>query len=208
MTLAWAHLFAVMSGLSEDPGNALKLGHEAARNAIAADREDFWGYAVLGAAELLMQRHDSALSSVDHALELNPNNADARAVRASVLNFLSRPEEGLSEIKLAIRHNPHYPNWYLPAIGRSYYLLERYHDAIPYLERAVNLSPEFTSGRTQLAANYVAVGRLDEARTQVAALLKVIPDLTLTQVGKMAPFSKEEELNRFLSLLGKAGLPK
>ena len=72
MTLAWAQLFAVMSGFAEDPAKALELGYEAARKAIAADREDFWGYAALGSAELLMHRHDSALSSVEHALELNP----------------------------------------------------------------------------------------------------------------------------------------
>ena len=93
---------------------------------------------------------------------------------------------------LAMRHNPHHPNWYLPAIGRSYCLLKRYQEAIPYLERCVNLSPEFTTGRAQLAVNYVAAGRLDEARTQVAALLKASPSLTLAQMGKMAPLARRK----------------
>jgi adenylate cyclase len=205
--VAWVHLYSVMSAWVDDTEKALELGYQAAIKGVAADGEDYWGYTALGFAELFMHRPDRALAAVDRAVALNPNNADAHTVRGAVLNFLGRPEEGLAELELAMRHNPHYPDWYLTPIGRAYYLLGRYDEGIPYLERLVNVSPEFISPRAILAASYMAAERTEDARAQVAALLQLKPSLTSIQFRSMAPFSKEEDLDCYLGLLRQAGLP-
>ena len=175
---------------------------------MAADGEDYWGHLALGFAELFMHRPDRALASVDRAVALNSNNAEAHAVRGTVLNFVGRPEEGLAELELAMRHNPHYPDWYLTPIGRAYYLLGRYDEGIPYLERLVNVNPEFVPPRATLAASYMAAGRSEDASAEVRGLLQLNPTLNGTQLRTMVPFSKEEDLDRYLNLLYKAGLPE
>jgi TolB-like protein/Tfp pilus assembly protein PilF len=206
--MAWAYLYSVASAWADDAEKALELGYQAAIKGVAADGEDYWGYTALGFAELFMHRPARALATVDRAVALNPNNADAHVVRGTVLNFLGRPEEGLAELELAMRHNPHYPDWYLTPIGRAYYLLGRYDEGIPYLERLVNVNPEFIPPRAILAASYMAAERSEEARAQVTELLQLNPTLTGTQLRTMVPFSKEEELDRYIDLLRQAGLPE
>jgi adenylate cyclase len=142
MVLAWAYLYTVWSAWTDDVEQAIERGYEAAQKAIAADRNDFWGHAALGFAELCLHHHERALSALDRALALNPNSADVRTMRGMVLNFLGRPEEGLKDIELAIRHNPHHPDWYLIGIGRANYMLGRYEEAIPHIERLVAATPE------------------------------------------------------------------
>ncbi len=155
-----------------------------------------------------MHRHERALSALDRALALNPNSADVLTMRGMVLNFLGRPAEGLQDIETAIRHNPHHPDWYLIAIGRSYYMLGRYEDAIPHVERLVEATPELAIGRLMLVAVYAASGRLDAARAEVSAYLKINPTLTIVQVRKIVPFQNQEDLERYLDLLRQAGLPE
>jgi adenylate cyclase len=196
MVLAWAHLYSVWSAWADDIEQAIERGYEAAQKAVAAGRNDFWGHAALGFAELCRHRHERALSALDRALALNPNSADVW------------PEEGLKDIELAIRHNPHHPDWYLIGIGRAYYMLGRYEEAIPHIERLVAATPELAVGRLLLVAVYVGSGRLDAARAEVSAYLKINPGLTIGQVRMIVPFQKEEDLERYLDLLRQAGLPE
>lgn len=72
----------------------------------------------------------------------------------------------------------------------------------------MDAGPEFVAGRVLLAANHMAAGRADEARAEITAILQANPNLTLTQIRAMAPFSKEENLNRYLDQLRQAGLPE
>ncbi len=59
-----------------------------------------------------------------------------------------------------------------------------------------------------MIANYMAIGRSNEARDLVPALLEVNPDFTLAQVPQIAPFKKKEDLDRYVDLLRQAGLPE
>jgi Tfp pilus assembly protein PilF len=72
----------------------------------------------------------------------------------------------------------------------------------------VNVNPEFISPRAILAASYMAAGRSEHARVQVTELLQLNPTLTGAQLRRMAPFSKEEDLDRYMDLLRQAGLPE
>ena len=87
-------------------------------------------------------------------------------------------------------------------------MLRRHDDAIPYLERLVDAGPEFVAGRVLLVANHMAAGRTDEARAEVTTILQANPNLTLTQVRSMVPFSREEYVDQYLEQLRQAGVPE
>jgi predicted Zn-dependent protease len=65
----------------------------------------------------------------------------------------------LEEVTIAIRHNPNHPHWYLIAPGRALFMLKRYEEAVPFLERLVNASEDASTFRALLAATYMALGR-------------------------------------------------
>ncbi len=206
--MAWAHIYRVFLGQADDPKEALEKARVEARKAIEADRNDYWSYGALGGAEIWMGHHERALSALERAVALGPSSADMRALNAMVLNYLGRPEEGLADIELAVRLNPHHPDWYLVVWGRSLYLLGRHVDAVPVLQRLVDSGTELLPSYLLMIANYMAIGRSNEARDVVPALLEVSPDFTLAQVPQVAPFKKKEDLDRYLDLLRQAGLPE
>ena len=61
------------------------------------------------------------------AVELDPNDSGAHHLRSYVLLELNRTEEGLEEQKRATDLNPYERPW---ALGRAYYRLHRYDDAL------------------------------------------------------------------------------
>jgi adenylate cyclase len=206
--LAWAHLYSVWSAWANDIAQAIEQGHVAAKEAVAADRNDYWSYSALGFAELCKHRNDHAIAALDRAVALNPNSADVHAMRGIALNYLGRPKEGLREVELAIRHNPHHPDWYLMGSGRAYYMLGRYEEAMPILERATTALPDLTIGRLLLAAVYVAAGRQAQGEAEIASIRTESPSVTLAYVRTTVLFQKDEDLERYCDLLRRAGLPE
>ncbi len=167
-----------------------------------------FAHAILSMAELWLRNHDRAVMAGRRAVELNPNNADAHGFLATSLNFVGRPEESLSAIQTAKRLNPHQPSWYIHVEGRSYFMLERYDDAIRNEEGVTAISPGFTMGVAILAASYAALGRMEEARAAVDKILGIAPGFTLAYVPRAAPYKNPEDLEIFLKWLREAGLPE
>ena len=208
--LAHAQLHCALLGRGHDTKERLKKARLEALKAIEANRNDYWGFGVLGSAELWMGHHDRAELALQRAVALGPNSADMRALNALVLNFGGRPEEGLADINLAARLNPDHPDWYVPIWARSLYLLGRYADAAVVLDRLVASRTEALPIPSFLlmVANYIAIGRFDEAHRLVPALLQLSPEFTLEEVPQFAPFKEPERLTHFLRLLRQAGLPE
>lgn len=208
--LAHAYLHRALLGQTEDTREDLERARAEALKAIEADRDDYWGYGVLGGAELWMGHHERAESALERAIVLGPNSADMRALNALVLNFIGRPAEGLAEINLAVRLNPRHPDWYLPIWARALFLLDRHLDAVAVFHRLVGsrTEPPPIPSFLLMIATYMAIDRLNEARDLVLALLQVSPDFDLARVPQFAPFKKQENLDRFLQLLRQAGVPE
>ena len=130
-------------------------------------------------------------------------------MRGVILNFTGDPEAGLEEMELAMRLNPNYPHWYLAGIGRAYFLLlERYEEAIPYLERLVNAGEEVLTFRSLLAASYMAAGQKDRAHAEISTLLESYPGLDCKFILSRAPLRDEKAAARYKDLLRTAGLPE
>ena len=207
MLLAMTRLYGLWSGWSEAPEQDLNQAHQGALKAIACDKTDFWGHAILAFSELFRENHDRAVSAIDRAIELNPNGADSRAMRAAIFNFIGRSEEALEEVTIAIRHNPNHPHWYLIAPGRALFMLGRYEEAVPYLERLVNASEDATTFRALLAATYIVLGREQEAKAQIDKALEAYPNFSCLDVSNILPMKQASEVEHFVDLLKQAGLP-
>jgi adenylate cyclase len=64
-------------------------------------------------------------------------------------------------------------------------------------------------GRVWLAANLAQLGRLDEARAEAAAILRIDPKYTIDGTQRqLALFKRTEDVEHFLDGLRKAGLPE
>jgi adenylate cyclase len=121
-----------------------------------------------------------------------------------------RFEEALNLVKSAMRHNPHYPSWYLEPLAMAYSLIGEHEKATASYKELLTLRRKargnVLSALLGLAANYAVLGREDEARAYAKEILEVNPDFSLEQVRKMNLFQNPSHLKPFLEALQKAGL--
>jgi hypothetical protein len=59
-----------------------------------------------------------------------------------------------------------------------------------------------------MASAQAELDRLDDARGTIKTLLKLAPHFTLKEVARIWPFRIDEDRNRVLDALRKAGLPE
>ena len=207
--VAYTHLYRAFLGVADDVPDALRQGRDFARRAIEADRTDYLSYGALCGAEVWTGHHDSALLASGRAVALAPGSADMRALNALVLDFIGRPEDALADIELAVRLNPIQPDWYLTVLARAHYLLGRHDEAGCIFERlvATRTDPLPIPSYMLMAANLVAMDRLEAARDLVQRLRAKMPALTFAEVPQFAPFKQPQDRDRFLGHLEAAGLP-
>jgi adenylate cyclase len=202
--MAWVHLNDARFGWSEDPKKSLELALEWAQKCYALEPDDYKTHWALGVVYLYRRDFDLALSEYERALALNSNDADFLAEMAIGLNYMGRPEQAIEQFKKAMRMNPRYPSWYLDVLGFAYYEVGQYEKALTTLKQ--NNDPWFTNHRN-LAAVYVRLGRLEEARAEVSKMLEKNPFYTL-ESEKLRPYNDDTRRELLFNDLRKAGVTK
>ena len=99
------------------------------------------------------------------------------------------------------------PTWELQ-LGLSHLLLRQYDQALTRFNRAIERAPKITPAYVHLACAYVELDRLDDARGTIKTLSEFAPQLTLKEVARRLPYRIDEDHNRVLDALRKAGLPE
>jgi adenylate cyclase len=195
--MAWVHVNDSTFGWSKDPKRSMELALEWAQKCYELDPDDYKTHWNLGFVYLYLREFDLAIVGYERALELNSNDADFLAQMASALTYLGRPEQAISQLKKAMRMNPRHPSWYWHVLGFAYYELGQYKQ---------DNKPWFTTHRT-LAAVYVRLGRLEEARAEVPKMFEKNPDYTL-ESEKRRPYKDDTRRERLVKDLRKAGVTK
>jgi TolB-like protein/class 3 adenylate cyclase/cytochrome c-type biogenesis protein CcmH/NrfG len=182
---------------------ARKRAYEAADRALALDSKIPRAYSVLGILQAVDGRHDEAIESARKALSLGPNSADAYVNLAVVLMFSGRPTESLAAMETALRLNPKPPLGVYGYYGAVLFINRQYEKALEPLEKARAAS---YVAREHLAMTYAQLGRLDDAKAEIADLL---PDTNLSWYRiSYAHYKREEDRARLLDALRKAGVPE
>jgi adenylate cyclase len=120
--------------------------------------------------------------------------------------FAGRPEEGIKLMEKAMRLNPRYPPQYVFHLSVAYRVAERYAEALESGKRAAALTPNAGYVHWNLAVIYIELGREEEARAELAEMLRLAPSMSLEWVRQNLPFKDPAVLERHLAALRKVGL--
>jgi adenylate cyclase len=204
--LGWTHLTDVMNGWSKIPEESINRALGYAQKAVSIDNTQADAYALLGNAYLFQRRFDRAIEEGEHAVVLNPNGADYHVWLAMILSSAGRPGEAVELVKKAIRLNPFPPNWYFLSLGNVFFVMGQYEEAAEAYQKAIQRSPDFLLVRIGLAASFGALGREKDARAAATEVLRIDPKFTLERFAHGLLYKNQNDADRYIDALRKAGL--
>jgi tetratricopeptide (TPR) repeat protein len=187
-------------------------GLKLARAALDLDARNEWAHWLMAVAHGRAGQFDDAVAACERALAINPNAHIALGDMGIFLATLGRSEEAIEACGLALRLNPRDPAnfWRHAGIAAAYFAAANYEAALEEAKKIARWRPDFLRGPLFWAAAAAALGKADEARAAVEHCLAQRRDL---RVGDVVPhfvlrFARDEDHERLLSMLAKAGLPK
>jgi TolB-like protein/class 3 adenylate cyclase/Flp pilus assembly protein TadD len=206
--IAWSFLIDWWSRWGGPGDDAIQRADKLARQALALDSTDYRVHLLLGFLLTSRTQYAEALSHYQQAMALNSNHADGAAQMANLLIAMGQFSEALDWFQKAIRLSPLHPAWYLYGIGEAHYCAREYEQAIVPLQTAVSRFPTFITPRRHLAAVYAQMGRLDEARGEIAEIRKLDPSVCIALYRERSRYKNTDDLEHYLDGLRKAGLPE
>jgi TolB-like protein len=198
-------------GWTDSPEDTLAETQKLAAEAIALDDKEPWAHCVLGRVFIVRREFSRAISQLEFALEIDPNFSFACYSLGLANLGAGRVEESLPYFDDAIRQSPRDPGIHIyhevKAVALAH--LNRYDEALVCCARATRHQRSHFLPYSIHASVLGQMGRVDEARQQLAAALAKEPGLTVSRAlpaTLRAMF--EEGREKFMDGLRKAGLPE
>jgi adenylate cyclase len=216
---AYAALSAVYWAASAMPALLKGLGvswHEARARAIQCLEKAADGpiaHSVKSQRYLWRRQHLEAISEVERALAVDPNDPTSLYHMGNALTYAGRPEEAVDFFKRGMRLDPHNPSRYLAGLGRAHFSMGQLEEAAGLYEKAMRLNPETApwAWGGSLAAFYALLGRDQEARSMFENIKKEKFDVpgtyNLRYFMNSAPYKNRAVAERLVEGLLKAGIP-
>ena len=202
--LAWSYLNDFYYGWTMFPDKSLQRTHDLAKKALSMEESNALAHSALGSIYLRRRQYDLAMSELQRAIELNPNDTHSQRQLGSVMLYSGRMDEAIYWIESALRLNPNLSIGAFMLLGQAYYLSGRYEDAITILKKGLAKNPDFMGHYIMLAAAYAQAGYTEEAKRSAAKVLRLDPFFELDSYGTV--FRNSEDRSRIVQGLRKAGL--
>ena len=202
---AYAEFQRAVFGWVEDPTDALRRAEQAARRALAIDDPgaNARAHGILGNIHTFTGNYELALAEADRALELNPSDAVARALRGGILLWLGKLDEAIAASEAARRYDPRLAPEAMFTLALAYYLAGRYRDAA---QTATAVEPRARTVFLEavLAAAHAQLGEDEAARRVAAEVRRLSPFFDVERFGQRLMNSAHRE--KAQEGLRKAGL--
>lgn len=177
-----------------------------AQRAVALDNTLSTAHTVLSFVHLWNRQHEQAIAEAERAIALDPNNADGYIGLGFILNLEGKPDAAIVLVKKAMRLNPRYSSWYAFNLGLAYRLTGLHEEAIAVHKQALLRDPNLLIAHQELALNYSALGRKEEARAEIGEVLRINPHFSLEGMRQTWPYKNQARFARELVALRDAGL--
>src|SRR6478672_9882377 len=132
---------------------------------IDPDYAEAWALMALAQSQLRLwhARDVDALPAAERALSINPNLAEARCVKAHVLEEQGKEEEAIAEVETALRLDP--DSWEANReAARLLFRQGRSRDAIPFFEKAAAVMDTDWHNPVMLISCYQGTGDVEQSR--------------------------------------------
>ena len=205
--VAWTLLMEGAFGTHKSPEKSLEQALELAQEVLDRGDSDAGAHFLIGYAYSQKGQFDNAISELEIARDLFPNNADIAAGLGMVLNAAGKPEAAIHVLDKAIRLNPIPPGYYLSWLGDAYRLTGQYDKAVREFKKAIQLQPDDMFSHLYLAICYVELGRKEDAREEATQVLRINPKFSVTTYAEHTPHQDPTAKQRLIEGMRSAGLP-
>jgi len=208
--LGLTHFDDARHGWSESREVSILRAVELAKKAQALDDSDPMIHVLWGAIYLQQRRYDQAIAEGEKSVALGPNQADPHFLLAMYLSHTGRYKEALPLVKKAMRLDPYYPSFYLELLGHIYLSMEAYEKAVKAFKVLVVRESHRIVGHLGLAIAYIRLGRKEQARSEVAEVLRLFPKYSLEVYRKQLHLMDIDPaaVESRIEALREAGLPE
>lgn len=169
--LAYMHTRTLAFGWAADREATAHKAQDAISHILLAndDDADALGCAAFAKAVLGGDRRTS-MAMADRALTLNPGSSLCRVLTGYVSLLSDQYEQAHERFQYALRLNPRSPERYLAlvGVGSSLVCLERYEEAVPWLDEVITARPNYPTPLFNLAIALTYLGRIEEAKAVLA----------------------------------------
>jgi len=194
-----------------DPAAEIAEAGRLARRAVALGPDDAvalctGGFAI---ADVVDELEDGD-ELIDQALALNPNLALAWIFSGWVKISLGEPEAAVERIAHAMRLSPHDPYIFgmQSAMASAHLSAGRYAEAMFWAEKSIRTRPNYLLAACIVAASRGLAGQMEQARNAVAVLLRLDPDLRISNLKSIVSYLRPPDFAKWVDGLRKAGLPE
>ena len=124
--------------------------------------------------------------------------------------FVGKYNKAIEQANQSIRLSPLDPLRYIPesALAFAYFLTERFSQAAEAALQTIQFAPAFHVPHLLLAASYVRLGRLEDARLEVQRARELQPGLTISAFTRRGGFNRPTQGEQLEAALREAGLPE
>ena len=204
----WCHAQRSVYNWSDDIVGSQATARSLAERAADLSGDDPLILTVLGAVHTFVRNYGTARVLLERALVLDPNCAWAWSRLGWIENYADQPHKAIEDFERALRLSPIDPmnfNNYA-GIGSAHELAQEYDKAAAFYRRALEERPNASWIYRNLAASLSGAGRIDEAQSAFAELMRSYPDMTVSKFKQAMVFSNAA-LDRMADNLRKLGLP-
>ena len=206
--LAFTLCLTARHGWADDPGFTLREAEDLVKRAITLDDTLAVAYTYASYVHVALLRHDEAIAFGRRALELDPNDAEGAVSLALAVMTDGRPAEALPLWINAYRLYPIAPAAPQTYFADCYRLLGRLEEALALVLKVRDQHPEMYLSHLNSALIHGQLGRLDEARIDVAALLETDPEYGLRRIPLLFNYRDRGAVDDVIATLREVGLPE
>ena len=207
--LASTHFIDFWVGPPKSHAESVAQGIAMAQKTIEMDPDNAAAYSLLGMLYVTKAEYDKAVEVAEHGASMDPNSVTAVYLYGSTLMHASRCEDAIPILEKAIRLSPLKPPLQcLVNLSSCYAYTGRYNEALMLLKRVLQEQPNSFFANICLTRVYAELGRVEDARTQAAHVLRLNPKFSLESFSKTWRVKDPAAVERYVNALRKAGLPE
>jgi adenylate cyclase len=207
VSLGQVYYFDILLRNTKSPRETLEKAIELAQKALAMDDSIPETHGLLCRLYSLKGELDKAIAEGERAVALNPSGWGVLTNYGNTLTQAGRPDEAIPLLQKVIRLNPLGPAYIYTNLGAALRMTGRFEEAVSAAKKATQFAPDSPGFHTDLAATYLMMGRDEDARAEVAEVLRINPRFPADFAPVFLAGYKDPTVKpRIIDALRKAGL--